>query len=428
MHQPGRDGVTVSEVCCRYAIAVSAFYRWRAVAQGGSARQCGYSRLRCFTIDRFWWAFAKATLTARSSDRDCLMGRRKVSALRELAVARGWLDPKMPLPADATLSSLLGEPPRAGSTISTVEPYRAQVNTPLRVEDSNNVCGWCYSESRIRSSESVTTHRQIAVSQRSESQDHVTPQTHVSRRIRPPGVIGLAGTLLLRRLAIQTAVLGSRANRISAPEIREVGSSQSKIAPEESLAFIDIPNVAKPRSDINLSARATTAANPVRVTTAFDETSLTPSNDKELESSNVSGGSVGHARMLGVYAGQIQAPVKRVWSRPRTRVNDAPRTLSGARICRSLSRKSRASAFKLSCIGIASLLFAMVGAVHVATPSAGTKCIRLESRRDRLPRNKRAHSCTTVKRRRRSVPAGGSPVHQVNKLPTSTVTLPVNRS
>jgi transposase len=65
--------------------------------------------------------------TDREIARTRLMGRRKVGALRELAVARGWLDPKMPLPEDATLSALLGEARRASSTISTVEPYRAQV-------------------------------------------------------------------------------------------------------------------------------------------------------------------------------------------------------------------------------------------------------------------------------------------------------------
>ena len=65
------------------------------------------------------------------SDRDIarsrLMGRPKVAAFRGLAVTQGWLAPEPPLPDDATLSAAIGQARRARSTISTVEPYRAQV-------------------------------------------------------------------------------------------------------------------------------------------------------------------------------------------------------------------------------------------------------------------------------------------------------------
>lgn len=65
------------------------------------------------------------------SDRDIarsrLMGRPKVAALRGLAASQGWLAPDAPLPDDATLSAAIGQARRASSTISTVEPYRAQV-------------------------------------------------------------------------------------------------------------------------------------------------------------------------------------------------------------------------------------------------------------------------------------------------------------
>ena len=65
------------------------------------------------------------------SDRDIarsrLMGRPKVAALRGLAVTHGWLALEAPLPDDATLSAAIGQARRVRSTISTVEPYRAQV-------------------------------------------------------------------------------------------------------------------------------------------------------------------------------------------------------------------------------------------------------------------------------------------------------------
>src|SRR5258708_3450452 len=65
------------------------------------------------------------------SDRDIarsrLMGRPKVAAFRALAAAQGWLAPEAPLPDDAMIAALIGQARRARSTISTVEPHRAQV-------------------------------------------------------------------------------------------------------------------------------------------------------------------------------------------------------------------------------------------------------------------------------------------------------------
>lgn len=65
------------------------------------------------------------------SDRDIarsrLMGRPKVAAFRALAAAQGWLAPEAVLPDDAAISAAVGQARRARSTISTVEPYRAQV-------------------------------------------------------------------------------------------------------------------------------------------------------------------------------------------------------------------------------------------------------------------------------------------------------------
>lgn len=65
------------------------------------------------------------------SDRDIarsrLMGRPKVAAFRALAAGNGWLAPEAVLPDDATISAAVGQARRARSTISTVEPHRAQV-------------------------------------------------------------------------------------------------------------------------------------------------------------------------------------------------------------------------------------------------------------------------------------------------------------
>jgi hypothetical protein len=65
------------------------------------------------------------------SDRDIarsgLMGRPKVARFRLLAEAQGWLAVARPLPEDAAIASAIAAPRRAGSTISTVEPFRLLV-------------------------------------------------------------------------------------------------------------------------------------------------------------------------------------------------------------------------------------------------------------------------------------------------------------
>ena len=97
----------------------------------------------------------------------------------------------------------------------------------------------------------MVTHREIAVSEWSESQDPVIRHGRDTRRFWPPEVLGLAGTLLLHGLALQTIIPLGRAHRIPPPEVRELGSSQSKITPAETLVFIDIPSPAKANNEIN---------------------------------------------------------------------------------------------------------------------------------------------------------------------------------
>src|SRR5579863_9965993 len=87
---------------------------------------------------------------------------------------------------------------------------------------------WGHSEIRTWSSKFVATHRQIAVSEWSKSQDSVIRHVSDTQRFWPPAAIGLAGTLLLHGIALQTAILQDRPHRISPPEVRELGFSQSK--------------------------------------------------------------------------------------------------------------------------------------------------------------------------------------------------------
>lgn len=55
------------------------------------------------------------------------MGRNKAARFRVLAVTQGWLSAEATLPEEAAIAAVVGQARRALSTISSVEPHRAQV-------------------------------------------------------------------------------------------------------------------------------------------------------------------------------------------------------------------------------------------------------------------------------------------------------------
>lgn len=65
--------------------------------------------------------------TDREIARSKSMGRRKLAWLRELAEQRGWLEMDALLPEDDVLATIIGEPKRAGSTVSSLEPFRERI-------------------------------------------------------------------------------------------------------------------------------------------------------------------------------------------------------------------------------------------------------------------------------------------------------------
>lgn len=65
--------------------------------------------------------------TSRGIARSGLMGRPKVKAFRELAVLKGWLDPTVDLPDEATIAEALPRRSPRPQTESAVLPYAAEV-------------------------------------------------------------------------------------------------------------------------------------------------------------------------------------------------------------------------------------------------------------------------------------------------------------
>jgi hypothetical protein len=186
----------------------------------------------------------------------------------------------------------------------------------------------------------MTPDRKIMVTAWSASQDPVIIEKGAPRRFFPPVVIGLIGSLLLHGLALQSVVFGSRAQTIRPPDVQEPGSSLNKPAakPADALIFIDLPKIAKTTDGIDealASVRAAIKDTPIPVTVPDPSPlrhveTLALSDDEDSAPSVDDGDGVERARLFGMYSGQIQARVERVWRRPRTPVNDGSDSTKGS--------------------------------------------------------------------------------------------------
>jgi transposase len=82
-------------------------------------------------IEMFEYRQVLVRLRAGDSDREIAragpMGREKVAALRGLAGRQGWLDASGAMPEDGVIAAAVGTARKARSTVSSVEPWRAQV-------------------------------------------------------------------------------------------------------------------------------------------------------------------------------------------------------------------------------------------------------------------------------------------------------------
>ena len=176
----------------------------------------------------------------------------------------------------------------------------------------------------------MTVNKEIAVAAWFEPSRPIAPAKHVQMRFLPPALIGVLGTLLIHALALQTAFVGSRANKIRPPEVQQPGLAKNSAAgPTDNLVFIDLPKISSTESGVDealASLRAAMKSKPIPVSLPdpsppTEVEVLALSEDKPLESSGSRDGA-DRARLFGMYTGQIQARVERIWRRPRTPVTE----------------------------------------------------------------------------------------------------------
>jgi hypothetical protein len=148
----------------------------------------------------------------------------------------------------------------------------------------------------------------------------------------PTALIGILGTLLLHAMLIRGLSFGGRLHRPNPPETQEFANARSKSSDEnEKLVLLSLSS--------NTGASATIAQPRISSLPDLSKTKISSTIDADppeflgLETlalsedkpgNTAAGGADGteQARLYGIYTGQIQARIARVWRRPRTPVNE----------------------------------------------------------------------------------------------------------
>jgi hypothetical protein len=153
------------------------------------------------------------------------------------------------------------------------------------------------------------------------------------RRFLSPTLIGMLGTLLLHTMVIQSLPLGNRGPKAKPPEssLSANAASKSKADPIESLVLISLPDAIHSRQPAIQNAISSLAdlskmkiKSPVNIDppALLNLETLALSEDPASKLTSDSGDAAEHARLFGIYTGQMQARIDRVWRRPRTPINE----------------------------------------------------------------------------------------------------------
>ncbi len=167
----------------------------------------------------------------------------------------------------------------------------------------------------------------------SERSRPVVPVRRSWRLWIPPPMWGLIGTCLVHALLVQSLVLGTAAKKIKLPEITGPGSISSPQGQESELTLVVVTSAdaAPPEEAISeeMASRGVVAKELSMILISSDPAPAVDipadaiSDDPKSETVVASGDPAGRARLFGIYSGQIQARIERIWRRPRTAVIEA---------------------------------------------------------------------------------------------------------
>jgi len=161
----------------------------------------------------------------------------------------------------------------------------------------------------------------------------VTPKNLPPRRFFSPTLIGIFGTLLLHTMVIQSLPFGDRGPKAKPPGTQEIAGAlaKSKTDAAESLVLITLPtttNSSQTATQNIVSSPPDLSKMKIKSPVIIDQSpylnleTLALSEDQASKSVADNGDGAEQARLFGIYTGQIQARIDRVWRRPRSPVNE----------------------------------------------------------------------------------------------------------
>jgi hypothetical protein len=170
----------------------------------------------------------------------------------------------------------------------------------------------------------------------------IAPKAKARRRFLPPTPFGILGTVVLHLLFIQSLALGTRGPKQKPPETQESASALSKSATDaDGLVLLSLPTTTNANPAVNqnlLSSLPNLSKMKVKPQIDIASRALLGLETLALNEDQfpyaTADGTKGaeQARLFGIYTGQIQARIDRVWRRPRTPIdeNTAGKEPSGA--------------------------------------------------------------------------------------------------
>jgi hypothetical protein len=166
-----------------------------------------------------------------------------------------------------------------------------------------------------------------------ESPLPVVVKKRAPQRFLSPTLIGILGTLLLHALVIQSVPFGGKGAKAKPPENQQLTDalSRSKADSSESLVLLSLASGKPSDMVIQIVAASLPDLSQLKIKPAVHvETpelrnieTLALSEDSASSSATQSDDAEEKARLFGIYNGQIQARIARVWRRPRTPVNES---------------------------------------------------------------------------------------------------------
>jgi TonB-like protein len=159
----------------------------------------------------------------------------------------------------------------------------------------------------------------------------ILSKSRTPRRFLSPTIIGVIGTVLIHALILPTAYFGIYGTKVPPRVIQDPGAlANSNANAAEGLVLITLPTIANstPQTIQDISSlpalskfERDSRINPDPPAMLNMEV-LTLGEERTSQSAVNRGDGTEQARLFGIYIGQIQARINRIWRRPRSPVSE----------------------------------------------------------------------------------------------------------